>query len=263
MQRLLVALALSSALVAPAFADSDSVISVVGEAQVSAQPDLAMIDGGVTTEAKTAREASESNNAAMGKVLLALKSAGIPEKDVQTQRLSLQPQYTANPKGPGTVSGYRASNRVSLKLRDLTLLAPTIDLIVNAGANEIGGITFTVAQPSKLLDDARTQAMEDARRKAEIYAKAAGVTLGPAVSIIEEGASQPMILRSKAASSFAARAPAPVSIGEETLRISVSVAWAIKPAASEPAPVQQTPTPVPSPPVPPAPIPPTLAPKAE
>lgn len=240
------------ALIAPAVAESDfqNVISVTGEAQISALPDLAIIDGGVTTEAKTARDASESNNAAMGKILLALKGAGVPERDIQTQRLSLQPQYGVNRSGPNAVTGYRASNRVSLTLRDMTIVAPTIDLLVGAGANEIGGINFTVAQPSKLLDEARVQAMADARRKAEIYAKAAGVTLGAPVSISEDVAPGPMMLR-KMSASFSASAPAPVAAGEETLRISVAVSWTIKPMVA----------PEPAPPVPPAPIPPPLSPK--
>lgn len=241
----LAALALCSALTFPACADELlPVISVTGEAQISAPPDLALIDGGVTTEAKTAREASEANNTAMGKVLLALKGAGLPEKDIQTQRLSLQPQYAANRTGPNAVTGYRASNRVSLKLRDMTQVAPTIDLLVGAGANDIGGINFTLAQPSKLLDEARGQAIADARRKAELYAKAAGVTLGMPVSISEEGAPGPIVLR-KMSASFDARAAAPVAQGEETLRISVAVSWTIKPMTA----------PEPPPPVPPAPIP--------
>ena len=255
------ALVLSSALVVPAIAAADDpkVISVTGEAQVSAPPDLALIDGGVTTEAKTAREASDSNNTAMGKVLLALKGAGIPEKDIQTQRLSLHPQYAQNRvSGPSVVSGYRASNRVTIKLRDMTIVAPTIDLLVGAGANEIGGISFTVAQPSKLLDDARTEAIADARRKAEIYAKAAGVTLGAPVSISEVGAPGPMMLRGKMAASFAA--PAPVAPGEETLRISVAVSWTIKPMADLPKVVPEPPPPVPPNPVPVPPVPTVQAP---
>src|SRR4030081_407793 len=92
-----------------------AVISVTGEATVSVAPDLAQIDGGVTSEAKTAREASEANNAAMGKLLLALKGAGIDEKDFQPSRLSLQPQSAPNPSrpGPSAIVGYRASNRVT------------------------------------------------------------------------------------------------------------------------------------------------------
>jgi uncharacterized protein YggE len=203
-------------------------ISVTGEANVSVAPDQARIDGGVTTEAKTAREASDANNAAMGKVLLALKGAGIDEKDYQTSRLSLQPQYPPNPNrtGPAVISGYRASNRVTIKLRDVAKVANIIDVLVGAGANEIGGINFVVTQASKLLDDAREQAIADARRKAQIYAKAAGVTLGEPISISEEGAPTPMF-RSKAASGMAASAP--VAPGEETLSVSVTVSWAIKP----------------------------------
>jgi uncharacterized protein YggE len=202
-------------------------ISVSGEAQVSVPPDLAQIDAGVSTEAKTAREASEANNAAMGRVLLALKGAGIDEKDYQTSRLSLQPQYAPNRSGPNAVVGYRAANRVTIKLRDVTKVAVTIDILVGAGANELGGISFMVSSASKLLDDAREQAIADARRKAEIYAKAAGVTLGSPVSISEEGAPGPMPFRKMAVGMAAASAP--VAQGEETLHVTVNVSWAIKP----------------------------------
>ena len=201
-------------------------ISVTGEAQVSVPPDLAQIDAGVTTEAKTAREASEANNTTMGKVLLALKGAGIDEKDFQTSRLSLQPQYAPNRNGPNAIAGYQASNRVTIKLRDVTKVASTIDTLVGAGANNIGGISFMVSAASKLLDDAREQAIADARRKAEIYARAAGVTLGSPVSISEEGAPGPMPFRKMAAGMAAS---APVAQGEETLQLTVSVSWAIKP----------------------------------
>src|SRR4030081_3969340 len=201
-------------------------ISVTGEATVSVPPDQAQIDGGVTSDAKTAREASDANNAAMGKVLLALKGAGIDEKDYQTSRLSLQPQYAPNRNGPSTVVGYRASNRVTVRLRDVTKVAGIIDVLVGAGANELGGINFMVSQASKLLDDARTNAIADARRKAEIYAKAAGVTLGAPLSISEEGNAVPVPYRKMAAGMAAS---APVAQGEETLQVTVSVSWAIKP----------------------------------
>ena len=200
-------------------------ISVTGEATVSVPPDLAQIDGGVTSEAKTAREASEANNAAMGKVLQALKGAGIEEKDIQTSRLSLQPQSAPNRSGPSAISGYRASNRVTIRVRDVTKVANVIDTLVGAGANEIGGINFVVSQASKLLDEARERAVADARRKAEIYAKAAGVTLGAPLSISEEGNSAPVPYRRMAAGMAVS---APVAQGEETLAVTVSVSWAIK-----------------------------------
>src|SRR5580704_307810 len=216
-------------LAAPASAETEppALISVTGEATISVPPDLAQIDGGVTSEAKTAREASDANNAAMGKVLLALKGAGIDEKDYQTSRLSLQAQNSIPKQGvPSTIVGYRASNRVTIRLRDVTKVASAIDTLVGAGANDIGGINFTVSQASKLLDDAREQAVADARRKAEIYAKAAGVALGAPISISEGGAAQP-VFRTKMALPMAA-APTPIAQGEETLSISVAVVWAIK-----------------------------------
>jgi uncharacterized protein len=206
-------------------ADVPAAISVTGEATVSVPPDLAQVDAGVTSDAKTAREASEANNAAMGKVLLALKGAGIAEKDFQTSQLSLQPQYPPNRSGPSPIVGYRASNRVTVRVRDVTKVASLIDTLGGAGANDIGGINFMVSQASKLLDDARTQAVADARRKAEIYAKAAGVTLGAPLSISEEGSPGP-VFRTKMAGPMAAAAP--VAQGEETLAVTVNVSWAIK-----------------------------------
>jgi hypothetical protein len=204
--------------------DFPSAISVTGEATVSVPPDVAQVDGGVTSEAKTAREASDVNNVAMAKVLSALKGAGFAEKDYQTSRLSLQPQYAPNRPGPSPVVGYRASNRVTIRVRDVSKIANVIDTLVGAGANEIGGINFMVSQASKLLDDARAQAVADARRKAEIYAKAAGVMLGAPLSISEEGAPGPLF-RTKMAPMAAAT---PVAQGEETLSVTVNVSWAIK-----------------------------------
>ena len=215
-------------LTAPALAQTmpPPAISVTGEANVSVAPDQAQIDGGVTSDAKTAREASDANNAAMGKVLLALKGAGIEAKDYQTSRLSLQPQYAPNRAGgPSPITGYRASNRVTVRIRDVTKVANVIDVLVGAGANDIGGINFTVSQASKHLDEAREKAVADARRKAEIYARAAGVSLGQPISISEEGAPVPLY-RGKMAAPMAAGAP--VAQGEETLSVTVSVSWAIK-----------------------------------
>jgi uncharacterized protein len=215
---------------APAETAPSAVISVTGESTVSVAPDQAQIDGGVTSEAKTAREASDANNAAMGKVLLALKGAGIEEKDFQTSRLSLQPQSAPNRAGSGlaTVVSYRASNHVTVRLRDVAKLASLLDTMVAAGANDIDGINFTVSNASKLLDEARERAVADARRKAEIYARAAGVTLGAPLSISEEGVPGPMSFRKMAAGMPAS--PAPISPGEQTLAVTVNVSWAIKQA---------------------------------
>jgi uncharacterized protein YggE len=219
------AIGASALLIAPALAQSETpAISVTGEATISVPPDQARVEAGVTSNGKTAREASEANNVTMGQVLLALKAAGIDGKDIQTSRLSLQPQSAPN-RSTNAIVGYRASNQVTVRLRDVTKVASTIDLLVGAGANDIGGINFIVSQALKLLDDAREQAVADARRKAEIYAKAAGVTLGAPLSIAEGGGPAP-VFRSKMA--MAPMAATPVAQGEETLSVTVSVSWAIK-----------------------------------
>lgn len=226
------ALALAALATAPAAAQSvvpPPAIDVSGEATISVAPDRASIEGGVTSEAKTAKEASAVNNDAMGKVLLALKGSGIEDRDVQTARLSLSPVYTSKTgySGPGTISGYRASNHVTVRLRDVSKVAAVIDTLVSSGANEIGGINFSVEAASKLLDEARAKAIADARRKAEIYASAAGVTLGAPISISENGNSAaPIAYRRMAAAPMSDGAP--VAQGEETLRVNVSVSFAIK-----------------------------------
>ncbi|MGJ5139430.1 SIMPL domain-containing protein [Bradyrhizobium oligotrophicum] len=226
--------ALAAATTLPALADDIArqdtpAITVSGEASVTAPPDLAQIDAGVASDAKTAREAAEANNAAMAKVLQALKSAGIADKDYQTSRLSIQPQYAQNRPGQPAVTGYRASNRVTIKVHDVAKVASVIDTLVGAGANDVGNIYFSVAEPSKLLDQAREKAVADARRKAEIYAKAAGVTLGQPLNIAEDGAPAP-VFRAKTFAAPMAATPTPVAQGEETLSITVNVTWAIKPA---------------------------------
>lgn len=223
---------LAAALLLPQVAAADTArpsISVTGEASISVPPDTVEIDAGLTTEAKNARDAMEANNTAMGKVLLALKSAGVAEKDFQTSRLSLTPQMAQ--RAPNSqaqqITGYAARNRVAIRLRDVTRIASIIDTLVGAGVNDMGGISFSVSNASKLLDDARAEAIADAKRKAEIYAKAANVTLGSAISISEDGGAPAPVYRSKFA---AAPASAPIAQGEETLRIAVSVSYEIKPA---------------------------------
>jgi uncharacterized protein YggE len=207
-------------------------ISVTGEATISAPPDLAEVDGGVTTQAKTAREASDANNKAMAAVLAALKSAGIAEADIRTSRLSLQPQMAptrANSDTPPVIVGYRASNRVTIRVHDMGRVANTIDTLLAAGANDIGGVNFMVSNASKWLDEARPKAIADARRKAEIYAKAAGVTIGAPLSISEGSSSGPIAPRMFRASPVQA-APTPIAAGDETLTITISISYEIKPA---------------------------------
>lgn len=197
-------------------------VTVAGEGTASVAPDLAVIQAGVTTQGKTAREASEANSAAMAKVLAALQSGGIAERDMQTSYFAIHPVHDTRREGSNRITGFQASNRISVKVRALGRLATVLDQMIAAGANDISGIHFTVSQRSRLLDQARAEAVTDARRKAELLAKAAGVRLGRATEIVEsDGATVP----TERLAMRAAPASVPVAVGEQTLQVRVRVSF--------------------------------------
>ena len=150
-------------------------MTATGEATVAVAPDAAVIRIGVSSQDKTAREASDANAKQMSAVLAAIKDTGIAERDIQTSRLSLQPQYDTNKSGTARLTGFQATNQVTIRIRDIDKLATVLDRAIAAGANEMSGIEFVVTEQSKMLDQARDDAIADARRKAELYAKAAKV----------------------------------------------------------------------------------------
>src|SRR6185312_11082052 len=169
--RALLAFFVAATVLAPARAVERSV-TVTGEATVAVAPDAAVIRIGVSSQDKTAREASDANDKQMSAVLAAIKDTGIVERDIQTSRLSLQPQYDTNKSGTARLTGFQATNQVTVRIRDIA-----------AGANEMSGIEFVVTEQSRMLDQARDDAIADARRKAELYAKAARAKLGNVISI--------------------------------------------------------------------------------
>ena len=170
---------------------TEKLVTVTGEATIAVAPDAAMIRIGVSSQDKTAREASDANARQMTAVLAAIKSNNIAERDIQTSRLSLQPQYDPNKSGTARLTGFQATNQVTVRIRDIGNLAAVLDSAISAGANEMSGIEFIVSEQSKLLDRARDDAIADAHRKAERYAKAAGSRLGRVVAISEEGSAPP------------------------------------------------------------------------
>ena len=202
----------------------EKLVTVTGEATVAVAPDSAMIRIGVSSQDKTAREASDANAKQMTAVLAAIKSNNIAERDIQTSRLSLQPQYDPNKSGTARLTGFQATNQVTVRIRDIGNLAAILDSAISAGANEMSGIEFIVSEQSKLLDRARDDAIADAHRKADLYAKAAGAKLGHVVAISEEGSAPPprpmQALRAGAV---------PISPGEQTLRAVVTVSYELAP----------------------------------
>ena len=202
----------------------EKLVTVTGEATVAIAPDAAVIRIGVTSQEKTAREASDANAKQMTAVLAAIKDTGIAERDIQTSRLSLQPQYDPNKGGNARLTGFQANNQVTVRIRDIDKLATVLDRAIASGANEMSGIEFVVSEQSKVLDQARDDAIADARRKAELYAKAAGAKLGSVVSISEEGpAPQPHPIQAMRAGAV------PIAPGEQTLRSIVTVSFELMP----------------------------------
>jgi hypothetical protein len=200
---------------------ADRLVTVTGEATVAVAPDAAVIRIGVTSQGKTARDASDANARQMTSVFAAIKEAGIADRDVRTSRLSLQPQYDTNKPGAARLTGFQATNQVTIRIRDIDKMPVILDRAIAAGANEMSGIEFVVSEQSKLLDRARDDAIADARRKAELYAKAAGAKLGAVVAIAEEGAtppSRPLVQAMRAGA-------VPIAPGEQMLRAVVSVSF--------------------------------------
>ncbi len=207
----------------------ERIITVSASGTVSAVPDEATISTGVSTEAKTAREALSANTAAMKKVIAELKSQGVEAKDIQTTQFNIEPVYVYPKEGqPPVVTGYRAHNAVGVRVRDLDKLGGVLDQLVTAGANQMNGISFDVSKAETLKDDARKEAMANALRRAKLLAAAAGADVGDVVQISEEvsmpGPQPVMFARAKAMAAEAA----PVERGSQDLEARVTVTWKLK-----------------------------------
>ncbi len=204
-------------------------ISVSGTGLAYTTPDKAMISIGVQTRDKDAGKAVDNNTAAMNKIMAALKAQGIADKDLQTQNFSISPQSEYDSSGnPTGVVNYVVDNTLVATVRNLPKIGATLSAAVDAGANNIYGISFGVQDPSKLQATARDLAVADARARAEALAKAAGVTLGDVISISESvgySVPSPIYARDMAQASSA---EVPVAAGEQTVSVDVSVTFAIK-----------------------------------
>lgn len=219
----------------PALADAGA-ISIEGRGEVTAAPDTAFVTSGVTTQGATAREALDANTAAMNDLLATLKAAGIEAKDIQTSGFSVSPNYVytdaRDANGytlPPKINGYQVFNTVNVRVRELDTLGAVLDQAVTVGANTINGVSFSVADPAELYDEARKTAFADARRKAELYAGVAGIELGDIRTITEAqsyGQPQPYPMQT-AMYDRAESAPVPVQAGELTFAVSVQVSWEI------------------------------------
>jgi uncharacterized protein YggE len=197
-----------------------------GQGEVRAAPDTVTLSAGVTSEAPTAAAALAANTARMQSVFAVLKKLGVADKDMQTANFSVSPQMADGNNQPPHVTGYQVSNQLQLRLDDVSRLGPALDALVMAGANQMNGIDFAIKDSAPLLAEARANAVSDARAKAQTYAKAAGVSLGPILSISEYGGQGPRPVYMAVPMARAAKA-VPVAAGEESVTAEVSMVWEI------------------------------------
>ena len=227
---LMVALLATAALVATVQAEAqesksplEGRVIVVGEGSITVPPDHAQIRSGVTTTTKTVKEANDTNTKLMAAIMAALLDSGIA-----TSRFSIQPVYMPQtPSSEPKVSGDRVSNLVNVTIHEISRVGEILDKLVTAGATDIGSIEFLVSEPSKVLDQAREAAVADARRKAELYARASGFSLGRIAWITESSDFEPPILLNAPRASIAKAAPVPIEHGEDTLQARVTVGFEI------------------------------------
>lgn len=230
-----------------------ALLNVTAEGRSEREPDMAIFNVGVVTQAKTAAEAMAANATRMESTLAALRRAGLAERDLQTSNVSLQPQYyypqrerpVRRPDGtvtepaepePPRIIGYEARNTVTVRARRVAEVGRIIDALVAAGANQIDGPHFTLDRPEAAADEARAQALRTARQRAELYAREAGFRRVRILTITEGGGYYPVarqiVVTGQAASAPMAPPPpppAPVQPGEVMVGISLSVQFALEP----------------------------------
>lgn len=207
-------------------------ISVAGEGEASARPDMAVLTLGVMREAATAREALDANSDAMAAVISAMKSEGIEERDLQTSNFSVSPVYAYpdqnQPDRQPKITGYQVNNTLSVRLRDVAKVGAVLDKAVTLGVNQGGGISFTNDDPAATLTEARKRAVKDAMDKARTLAEAAGVNLGRIVEMSEQNfRGPPMPYAMKTMARDAEAQSVPVEAGENVYRVQVSVTFEI------------------------------------
>ena len=225
--RFLLGLALAL-MVTTAQAQTAPRITVTGEATVSAAPDMATVSLGVTTQDSSATGAMKSNAAALTAVLARLEAAGIATRDLQTSNLQLGPNWTQTDGSTAPqIAGYTASNMLSVRVRDLTILGAVLDAVITDGANTLNGISFEQSDPKPLADSARAAAVADAMAKAQLLTKAAGMTLGQVIEMSEIGGyGVPMPMMKAVAMDSEAM---PVAAGEVGVTASVTMVFAVNP----------------------------------
>jgi uncharacterized protein YggE len=234
--KIALAAAIVLALAVPATAqDNPPTLSASGEGVENAAPDMAVVTLGVLSRAATAREALDSNNADMDKVIQAVRGQAIADKDISTTGFSINPVYSRPPQprageepAEPRIVAYQVSNQIRIVVRDIDKTGAVVDSAVTAGANQAGSINFDIDDRQGLADKAIAAAIADAKRKAELMAEAAGVRLVRVLNVnANEGGGRPMFRLE--ARDAASAPPVPVMGGELSVSANAQISWEIAP----------------------------------
>lgn len=239
MKRTLIALALLAAPIsAPAAAQQAADInqtisgtrldlSVTGEA--TRVPDLAIVTAGVVTRSAHAATAIQDNADRMNRVIEALKHAGIADRDIQTSSINLNAEYRYPDNQPPQLTGYTATNQLTVKFHDIRSSGKILDALVAQGVNQISGPNLTIEHPEQALDEARAKAVAEGRARAELYARSLGMQVARVVSISESGGyappppAPPVPMMARAEAAYTKIVP-----GEQQLQVNLSMVFELR-----------------------------------
>jgi uncharacterized protein len=204
-------------------------LDVTARGDVRRVPDVAIISAGVVTQAADAATAMRDNAARMARVIAALKKAGVADRDVSTSSINLSPQYRYVENQTPVITGYQASNQLTIRFRDIAKSGAILDALVKEGANQINGPTLTIDKPEAAQDEARIAAVKQARARADLYARATGLKVKRIISISESDGSSdapvPMVMMARSAD---AEAKSEVLPGEQSVGVTVSVVFELE-----------------------------------
>jgi uncharacterized protein len=200
-------------------------VTVLGSGEVQGTPDTLNVNASIEFTAPDVTGAMNQTSERQQSVINALMDAGVDRKDISTSQVSLQPQFTGGGDNPQAIVGYRASNSIYVKIRQLDAASQALALIVSTGgdATRINNVNYSIEDDSELVRDARSRAFNDAKDRAEQYAQLSGLSLGKVISISETTGPQPPVPLQRGAEMAAA--PVPVEPGQQTVGFSVTVIW--------------------------------------
>lgn len=212
----------------------ETTLSITAEGSVNREPDIAFLNAGVQTQGETAQTAMSANATAMNGVFEALVAANVDRKDMQTSNFSLQPQYDYSNRSngqPPRLTGYQASNQLTVRVRDLDNLGQTMDALVGAGGNTFSGLRFALEDDRATKNAARDIAMKEAISRAELYAAASGYEVARIVTLSESGGYRPQPMAMMAEARNMDRST-PIASGEVGYSVTVNVTFELRKPAN-------------------------------